>query len=402
MPGRCFFASDHVEKPKNIGYDTSMKQNIVIQDSEEKQLLEAVTHRTDISAERIKRCLGMPDLSRTEGSPLKVLADNVTSIKDFADFDTIVIPEVISTGILFDLFGFAVNHPARSESDTYYVDPTHVLRTHDTVMWYYYLNHPAIKERVRKQEALGVFCYGKVYRKDEVDMYHMNVFHQMGGLYLVPDSKKTLTIDDLKDALTKIVQTVFGKDVKFRFNRDEFPYTDPSLEVEVEINGKWIEILGGGMPKKIVLANFGLEGYNGWAFGFGLERLAIIKMEIPDIRIFWSTDPRITKQLKNIETKYKEVSKYPPIIRDISFVIDKTINLNHYYELVRDQAHNLIEQVELVDSYENEEKFGAGKKSYTFRITYRSLEKTLTDDQVNAIHEKIIEKTKQELNAVIR
>ncbi len=379
-----------------------MRENIIINNPNEGILIKELEAKTDIKAERIKRLLALPDLSRTDGSPLKAISDKVLEIEEFSDFDVIQIPEIIPTGILFDLFGFAKDHPARSESDTYYVDTKNVLRTHDTVMWYYYLNHPDIKKKISENKAFGVFCYGKVYRKDEIDRHHMNVFHQMGGLYLIPDNQKNLSIDDLKSCLTTIVQSLFGKDVKFRFNVDTFPYTDPSLEVEVEINGKWIEILGGGMPKKEVLKNFGVEGYNGWAFGFGLERLGIIKMEIPDIRIFWSNDTRITSQLKNLDNKYKEVSKYPEISRDISFIISKDINLNNYYEIVRDFAENLIEEVKLVDEFENDEKFGAGKKSYTFRIIYRSPEKTLTNDEINKIQEEIREETKKELNATIR
>ncbi len=379
-----------------------MRQNIVIDNQKEKELLADLQARTDIKAERVKRVLALPDLSRTEGSPLKAIIDNVLQIPEFADFDNIIIPEIISTDILFDLFDFAKDHPARSESDTYYVDDKNVLRTHDTVMWHYYLQNPEIQERIAKKESVGVFCYGKVYRKDEVDRHHMNVFHQMGGLYLVPDDQKILTLEDLKNALTLIVKSIFGAGVNFRFNVDTFPYTDPSLEVEIECNGKWLELLGGGMPKKLVLKNFAVEGYNGWAYGFGLERLAIAKMEIPDIRIFWSQDARIKEQLKNINNKYKEVSKYPAIARDISFIIDKSINLNNYYELVRDLGENMIEQVELMDQYENDEKFGADKKSYTFHIVYRSLEKTLTDGEVNTIHDKITEKTKQEFSAIIR
>ncbi len=379
-----------------------MRQNIVINNDKEKELIEELNGRTDIKSERIKKLLALPDLSRKDGSPIKAIVDRVMAIEDFKDLNNIAIPEIISTEILFDLFGFASDHPARSESDTYYVDAKNVLRTHDTVFWYYYLNHPEIKKRIEKNQAFGTFCYGKVYRKDEIDRHHMNVFHQMGGLYLAPDSQKSITFDDLKNVLALIVKSIFGQDVKFRFVDETFPYTDPSIEVEVEINGKWMEIVGSGLPKKSVLSNFGLEGYNGWAFGFGLERLAIIKMDIPDIRLLWSQDSRITNQLKDIDSKYKEVSKYPPISRDISFVIDKSINLNNYYELVRDLAENLIEEVKLVDQYENEEKFGADKKSYTFHIVYRSLEKTLTDAEVNKIHDKITEKTKEEFNAIIR
>lgn len=379
-----------------------MRKNIVIQDSNESVLIDDLSKRNDIKAERIKRLLAMPDLSRQEGSPLKTIVDRVLEIPEFTGFDTIKIPEIISTEILFDLFGFAKDHPVRSESDTYYVDEKNVLRTHDTVMWYYYLNNPYIKEKISQNKPFGTFCYGKVYRKDEIDNRHMNVFHQMGALYLVPDSQEEIVMEGLKDVLTSIVKSIFGPNVKYKFAPETFPYTDPSIEVEVEIDGKWIEIVGSGLPKKSVLANFGLQGYNGWAYGFGLERLAIIKMEIPDIRIFWSNDARITNQLKDINNKYKEVSKYPEISRDISFIIDKSVNLNNYYELVRDLAENLIEEVKLIDSYESEEKFGKDKKSYTFRIIYRSLEKTLTDEEVNKIHDKITEKTKEELNAIIR
>lgn len=378
-----------------------MHQDIIIQSDKEKELLSVLEKTTGTNAERVKRVLALPDLSRTEGNPLKALVDRVLGIKEFADFDNIVIPEIIPTEILFDLFDFAKDHPARSESDTYYVDKDNVLRTHDTVMWYYYLNDPKIKAKIEAKESFGVFCYGKVYRKDEIDRTHMNVFHQFGGLYLVPDNKQVLVLDDLKDALSKIVKSIFGEEVRFRFNADVFPYTDPSLEVEIDIHGKWLELLGGGMPKKLVLKNFGVEGYNGWAFGFGLERLAIAKMEIPDIRIFWSQDSRIKEQLKNLDAKYKEVSKYPAVVRDISFVVDKNMALNNYYELVRDQGGDLVEQVELVDQYENEQKW-PGKKSHTFRITYRSLEKTLTNQEVSVLHEKITEKTEGEFGAVIR
>lgn len=377
-----------------------MRQEIIVNHEEEKALIQGLEKRDDIKAERVKRLLTLPDLSRKEGSPLKAIVDKVLEIPEFADFDVIKIPEIISTEILFDLFGFAADHPARSESDTYYIDDNHVLRTHDTVFWYYYLQHPDIKSQISKGEPFGTFCYGKVYRKDEIDSRHMNVFHQMGGLYLVPDNQ-TITMEDLKNALSLIVRSIFGEGVNFRFTPETFPYTDPSIEIEVEISGRWIEIVGSGLPKKEILKNFGLEGYNGWAFGFGLERLAIIKMEIPDIRIFWSEDSRITEQLKDLNKKYKEVSKYPAVLRDISFVIDKNIALNNYYELVRDEAENLIEQVELMDQYEDEKKWPE-KKSYTFRIVYRSLEKTLTNSEVNQIHDRITKKTQEELKAIIR
>jgi phenylalanyl-tRNA synthetase alpha chain len=243
-----------------------------------------------------------------------------------------------------------------------------------------------------------------VFRKDEIDKNHFPAFHQIDGLYICKKSEKVIVQKDLEDVLTDVAQSIFGKDIEYNFAVDSFPFTDPSVEMNIKFGEKWMEILGSGLVHQQVLKNLGIdpEVYNGWAFGMGIDRLAMIKFEIPDIRVLWSTDPRITSQFKDINSKYKEVSKYPAVVRDISFIIDRSVALNNYYELVRDEAENLIEQVELVDEYENEQKFGAEKKSYTFRIIYRSLEKTLTNEEVNVMHDKITEKTKAELSAIIR
>src|SRR3990167_8099264 len=378
-----------------------MAENIVITSEEEKKLRQALETKNDPESERLKRFLNMPDLARTPGSPLYEIVNRTLKIKSLEGFDVIKIPEIISTEILFDLFNMPPGHPARSKSDTYYADDNNVLRTHDTAFWYYYLNHPSIKEKIKNNEAFGAICFGKVYRKDEIDRRHMNVFHQMGGLYLAPDNKKTVTPDDLKNTLSEIARSIFGEDVKFRFYNHNFPYTDPSFEMEAEINGQWIEMLGSGLPRKSVLSNFGLESYNGWAFGFGLERLAIASMELTDIRLLWSNDERVKKQLV-LGNKFKEVSKFPPVVRDISFVVDKDLVLNDYFDVIRDLGGDLIEQVELLDKYENVEKFGEGKLSYTFRITYRSLEKTLNNAEVNTLHAKLEDKTASDFGAKIR
>ena len=375
--------------------------HITIDRSEEERLRKEIAGRTDTEALRIQRYLSMADLSRTPGSPLAEIVQRVKDVPVLKDFDVIEIPEIVPSDISFDMFDFAADHPARSSSDTYYVDETNILRTHDTVFWYYYLNQPEIKERIAQGESLGALCYGKVYRKDEIDRRHMNIFHQMGGWYLIPDSKGTLVLDDLKNVLSEIVKTVFGENVEYRFNVDTFPYTDPSLEVEVMVNGEWVEILGGGLPKKSVLKNFGLEGYNGWAYGFGLERLAIISMKLPDIRLLWSTDERVKKQLELGRT-FVEVSKYPPIIRDISLLVKKGLVMNDYFDLVRDTAGDLVEQVELLDQYENAEKFGEDMVSFAFRVTYRSIEKTLTNAEVDTLHKKLEAATVETYSATIR
>ena len=374
---------------------------IEIQLEDEKRLKAELEKRDDAEAKRELRFLNMPDLSRTPGSPLSEIVERALKVKSLQGFDIIKIPEIVPAHILFDLFNMPPGHPARSRSDTYYVDDDNVLRTHDTVFWYYYLTDPGIKKRIERKETLGVVCYGKVYRKDEIDRSHMNVFHQFGGLYIGPDDKVKITPDDLKNALSEIARAIFGEKVNFRFYEHNFPYTDPSFEMEAEINGQWIEMLGSGMARKSVLKNFGLEGYHGWAYGFGLERLAIASMSLPDIRLLWSDDLRVKRQLK-LGQVFKEVSKYPPITRDISFVVKNDFVPNNYFDLIRDIGGDLVEEVTLLDKYENKEKFGEGKVSYTYRIIYRSNERTLELKEIEPMQKKIEEETKKQFGAEIR
>ena len=231
----------------------------------------------------------------------------------------------------------------------------------------------------------------------------MNIFHQIDGWYLVPKDQKVITIDDLQEVLANIAKAVFGPDVKYRFNPDTFPYTDPSLEMEIERDGKWIEILGSGVVKGSVLDKLGVDSnvYNGWAFGFGLERLAIVSMDLPDIRLLWSNDERVKRQLK-LGNKFKEVSKFPPITRDISFVVEKDFIPNNYFDLIRDIGGELVEEVQLLDKYENAEKFGTDKISYTYRIIYRSNERTLTTDEVDPIQARVYQETASQFKADLR
>lgn len=377
--------------------------NIVVESDEEARLIKELEKKSDAESKRILRYLNMPDLTRTPGNPLNEIVQRVLSWLAFKDFDVIEVPEIVPTDIGFDLFDFPKDHPARSRSDTYYVDETHILRTHTTVMWYYHLRDPGVKKRMDAREPVGAFCYGKVYRKDELDRYHMNVFHQMDAWYLAPTDKKIITIEDLKEALTNFAQAIFGPAVQIRFNEDKFPYTDPSLEMEVRKNEKWLEVVGAGIVKASVLEKFGVDPakWNGWAFGPGIERFAMISMEVPDIRLLWSQDPRVKKQLK-LGQKFVEVSKYPAITRDISFVVDKSFVPNNYFDLIRDIGGDLVEQVELLDKYEDPQKFGAGKVSYTYSVVYRSPDRTLKVSEIEPLQEKLYRETETQFSAKLR
>ncbi|MFZ2621404.1 MAG: hypothetical protein WAX85_03320 [Minisyncoccia bacterium] len=392
------------EKAKKLYMSADLSHHeFSVSTDEQDKLISELNRREDAEASRIKRYLAMSDLSRTDGSPIHEIIERVTVLPIFKGFDHIQTPEIVPVKESFDLFDFPLEHPARSTSDTYYVNKENILRTHTTVMWYYYLGRPDIKEKIKKDENIGVLSYGKVYRKDEIDRHHMNIFHQMDGLYLCKNDKHVITKEDLQDVLVEVAQSVFGKDIKYKFNPDNFPYTHSSIEMEIDKDGKWVEVLGAGVVEPSVLEKLGVDSkqYNGWAFGFGLERLAIISMELPDIRLLWSEDPRVIKQLK-LGNKFVEVSKYPPIVRDISFVVENNFIPNDYFDVVRELAPGLIEQVELIDKYENVEKFGAENVSYAYRITYRSLDRTLTASEIDILHKKLENVTRGTYNATIR
>jgi phenylalanyl-tRNA synthetase alpha chain len=347
--------------------------------------------------------MAMPDLSRTKDSPIYELVHRITDMPEFTDFELLEVPEIVRTDISFDLFNFPKNHPARNKSDTYFVGDDHVLRTHTTIMWYYHLGLDQIKEKIKKGLPVGALCHGKVYRKDEIDRHHMNVFHQMDGWYLCRKDEKIIGLEDLKNILIKIAQAVFGKNIEYKFNKDEFPYTDPSLEMEIFKDGKWVEVLGSGVVRAVVLDNLGIDSkiYNGWAFGFGLERLAILSMNLPDIRLLWSEDQRVKKQLK-LDNIFQEVSKFPPITRDISFVVGEDFTPNNYYDMIRDLGGILVEEVSLLDTFQDAQKFGKSNTSYTFRIIYRSNERTLLSKEVDGIQNKIYRETAKQFKAKIR
>src|SRR3989344_7851806 len=118
---------------------------------QDQSVLGILEQRSDSEGLRIKRFLNMPVLSRTPGSPLAELVERTLKVESLKDFDVIEIPEIVSTKITFDLFNMPPGHTARSRSDTYYVNDDNILRTHDTVMWYYYLNHPNIKKKIKKR-----------------------------------------------------------------------------------------------------------------------------------------------------------------------------------------------------------------------------------------------------------
>ncbi len=377
---------------------------IVYTDPEDKKVISEFKQREDFESKRISRLIDLSDLSRKPNSPVKFIIDAVLGIPQLKGFDVLEIPQTATSDISFDLFNVPADHPSRKKTDTYYVASQRLLRTHTTIMWYYYLNDPEIRKKLEEEGCVKTLAFGKVYRKDEIDHTHFPVFHQVDALYLVRKTDEEITIETLQKVWADLIKAVFGPAIEYQFLDDTFPFTDPSSQVEIKNGDKWLEVVGGGLVHKKVLEHMNIdpEKYHGWAFGFGLERLAMIKNKIPDIRILWSDDERITSQFTDLNSEFKDISKYPAITRDISFIVDKTMSLNSFYEIVRDFGGELVEEVSMMDQYENDAKLGADKKSYTFHIVFRSYERTLLNSEINDMFKQIEESVRKELNAVIR
>jgi len=290
---------------------------------------------------------------------------------------------LVDTKDNFDSLRIPFDHPSRSESDTYYYDSTHVLRTHTSAH-----QVPLLKEGQTK----FLVC-GDVYRKDDIDATHYPVFHQLEGVKLCDNPA-----EDLKQTLELVIKELF--DVEFRFKEDYFPFTHPSWEVEVNFEGKWLEILGCGVIHPEVLANAGIQNQTGWAFGLGLERLAMILFKIPDIRYFWSTDSRFLSQFEDGKTSvFQPYSKCPPCFKDTAFWLTPNFNEKEMYDLIRNLGGNLIESVALLDHFEDTKK---NRVSNCYRIIYRHFDRTLTNDEINLLNNKIREKISSTFGVTLR
>ena len=190
--------------------------------------------------------------------------------------------------------------------------------------------------------------------------------------------------NNLKFRLEQMVTALFGNTER-RWSKTFFPFTQPSFELEIKYDNKWLEVLGCGILRQEILNANNKEDKCGWAFGLGLDRLAMILFEIPDIRLFWSKDPRFIEQFQMDKiSKFQSFSKYPPTMRDISFW-DHGLNDNDLYDIVRLHAGDLVESVKLVDVFKKEERV-----SKCFRVVYRSMTDSLTSQFVNSVHEDVL------------
>ena len=208
-------------------------------------------------------------------------------------------PEVEEDLYNFELLNLPKGHPAREMQDSFYIDENTLLRTHTSPV-------QARTLLKSKGKPIKIICPGKVYRRDNDDATHSHQFMQCEGLVV----GENVTMADLKGTLVKICSHVFGSDLRVRFRPSFFPFTEPSVEVDVECfkcHGKgcnlckgsgWIELLGGGMvhPNVLKMCGYDSEKYQGFAFGIGIERLTMMKYGIDDVRNFYIDDERFINQ----------------------------------------------------------------------------------------------------------
>ena len=229
--------------------------------------------------------------------PVTLVEKTISDLLIAMGFEVLAGPEIESDWYNFQALNIPADHPARDMQDTFYITDSILLRTQTSPM------HARLMEK--KQPPIKMICPGKVFRSDS-DASHSPVFHQIEGLVV----DENITLCDLKGTLEYLASNLFGPDTQVRFRPSYFPFTEPSVEVDLTCSncgGKgcslckgtgWIEVLGAGMVNPVVLENCGIDSkkYTGYAFGLGVERIAMIKYGIPDIRLFYECDLRFLKQ----------------------------------------------------------------------------------------------------------
>ena len=200
-----------------------------------------------------------------------------------------------------------------------------------------------------------------------------------------PDLQTQTILQDLQETWEKLVKFLFGENLQTRWVPAYFPFTEPSLELEIFYNDEWLEMLGSGILRRQIMKNFVRpDSHVSWASGCGLERFAMLLFDIPDIRYFWCTDERFLEQFQAGKiNKFKVFSKYPLCYKDLSFWLspeqEKKYEENDLMELIRGLGGDLIEKVDMFDRYNDVKR---KRTSLAYRITYRSLERTLTNSEV--------------------
>ena len=229
----------------------------------------------------------LPGFQSYKGS-LHPVSQTIKEISDFFErmgFDIETGPEAEIDYYNFEALNVPEDHPAKDMHDTFYLNNSGLLRTHTSPV--------QIRTMEKSEPPHRIICPGKVYRKDS-DLTHTPMFHQIEGLVVEKDA----SFAQLKGLLNDFLEDFFGEKVELRFRPSYFPFTEPSAEADIRWKKNWLEVLGCGMVHPNVLEGVGVDTkeYSGFAFGLGVERMAMLKYDIPDLRAFFENDLRFLKQ----------------------------------------------------------------------------------------------------------
>ena len=286
------------ERPKVGQMVNEVRQEIESILDETKKKMDEKIREEKLKAEVID--VTLPSKKNVVGHrhPNTIAQEEVERIFVGMGYEVIEGPEIEYDLYNFEKLNIPADHPAKDEQDTFYINDSIVLRTQTS----------PVQVRVMEEGKLPIrmIAPGRVFRSDEVDATHSPSFHQIEGMVV----DKNITFADLKGTLAEFAKELFGEDTKVKFRPHHFPFTEPSAEMDVtcfKCGGKgcrfckgegWIEILGCGMvhPKVLRMSGIDPEEYSGFAFGVGLERIALLKYEIDDMRLLYENDIRFLKQ----------------------------------------------------------------------------------------------------------
>ena len=235
--------------------------------------------------------VSLPGRDKSDGSrhPISITIRAIAEIFRGYGFHEVSGNEIETEFYNFEALNIPKNHPARDMHDTFYIDSEKLLRTHTSSV--------QIHSMKKFKAPLKIMTPGKVYRCDS-DPTHSPMFHQLEGLYI----DENVSFCELKGILEKFISDYFNEDLETRFRPSYFPFTEPSAELDIKFRGKWLEVLGCGMVHKNVLKNVKInpKKYSGFAFGLGIERLAMLKYDIKDLRSFYENDLNFLRQFRGL------------------------------------------------------------------------------------------------------
>ena len=278
-----------IEEKKEFGKTLNELKNL----AKEKLLsLSKESSKNDSTDNNIDYSLPAEDDTVGSLHPLRIVRNNIIKIFRDIGFSIEDGPEIEEDWYNFTALNFPENHPAREMQDTFFIskDPDVVLRTHTS--------NVQIRLMEKQKPPMRVIIPGRVYRNETVSAKSHCFFHQVEGLYI----DKNVSFKDLKDTLYYFAKEMFGSDTKVRFRPSYFPFTEPSAEMDISWKNGWLEILGSGLVDPNVLKNCGIDPkkYSGFAFGMGIERIAMLKYGIDDLRLFSENDKRFLKQFRGV------------------------------------------------------------------------------------------------------